>query len=91
MQPNKYIIKVDDENHIIYSAYTFNYTEDDFEITREEYEKVPMYQKFNPETRVFSEEISKDVDEPTDRERIERVEEMVGMLAEQLAKQSLGM
>ncbi len=30
-------------------------------------------------------------DEPTDRERIEQVEEMVGMLAEQLAKQSLGM
>lgn len=91
MQPNKYIIKVDDENNIVYSAYTFNYTHDDFEITREEYEKVPMYQKFNPETRVFSEELNKEVGEPTDRGRMEQLEEMVGMLAEQVAKQSLGM
>ncbi len=32
-----------------------------------------------------------DICEPTDRERMEQIEGMVGMLAEQLAKQSLGM
>ncbi len=32
-----------------------------------------------------------DICEPTDRERMEQIEGMVGMLAEQIAKQSLGM
>lgn len=32
-----------------------------------------------------------DICEPTDRERMEQIEGMVGMLAEQVARQSLGM
>ena len=45
------------------------------------------------ELGIIEEDYKKQIDicEPTDRERMDQLEGMVGMLAEQVAKQSLGM
>lgn len=43
------------------------------------------------EIREWEEQDKIDICEPTDRERMDQLEGMVGMLAEQVARQSLGM
>lgn len=54
---NKYIIKLDKDNNILSIAYTFDFTDSDIEITREEYEQAKSYRKFNPVTRCFTQPI----------------------------------
>ncbi len=54
---NKYIIHVDDDNNILSVAYTFDYSENDIELSESEYEQALKHKKFNPVTREFSEPI----------------------------------
>lgn len=63
------------------------------EITLEEFQLAQQYRKFNPETREFSEPVEtiQEDESISSKQRIEQLEETVGILAEQLAKQTLGM
>lgn len=88
---NKYIIQIDDDNNIIRLAYTFDYSEDDIELTKDEYDKAQKYRKFDIRTREFSEEISIEEQLISLNDRFEQMEILMGLVAEQLAKQSLGM
>lgn len=65
---------------------------DDIEISYDEYIAAFSYRKFDKTTRKFYEQVSIQSDvEISDKQRIEQLEETVGILAEQLAKQTLGM
>lgn len=90
MEQNQYILRVDEELNITHVAYTFDIAKEDIILSNEEYEKALIYSKFNPETREFY-GLIKVNEEITDKQRIEQLEETVGILAEQLAKQTLGM
>lgn len=87
---NRYVLYIDESNNIIKIAYTFHFLEDSIEISYEEYEKAKKYRKFNPKTREFSDVIESAVT-LTNEERMGQLEEALGVLAEQSAKQSLGM
>lgn len=54
---NKYILRIDRDNNILSVCYTFDYTDNDITLTKEEYEKALKNRKFNPDTRTFSEPI----------------------------------
>lgn len=87
-----YFFKIDDENNII-EFVVGEALDDCIEVTLEEFEEAQRYKKFNPETREFSEpvEATQEDESISSKERIEQLEETVGILAEQLAKQTLGM
>lgn len=89
---NKYAIKINECNQIIMRMYTFDINNECIILSEEEYKLAEKYKKFNPNTREFSEEIIEpNQDVLSDKKRIEQLEETIGILAEQLAKQSLGM
>lgn len=50
---NKYIIRISNDFNIIGLLNTFDYLDDDIELSREEYEKALKYEKFNPTNREF--------------------------------------
>lgn len=52
---NKYIIHVAYDNTILAVANTFDYTDNDIEISEEEYNIASKYKKFDIETRTFAE------------------------------------
>lgn len=88
---NKYAIRIDKNNIIVRLAYTFDMQDEDIEISYEEYIEAQKHRTFNPISREFGEEIVDDADTNiiTEGERIEQLEETVGLLAEQVAKQTL--
>ena len=45
---NKYVTRIDDNLNITEIRNTFDYSDDDIELSREEYEKALKYEKFNP-------------------------------------------
>lgn len=89
---NKYVLKIDDASTIVYRAYTFDYNHPELiEVTQEEFEISGLYCKFNKETREFFESRDCEVEQTiTSVRRIEQLEEIAGVLAEQVAKQTLG-
>ncbi len=50
---NKYVTRIDDNLNITEIRNTFDYSDDDIELSREEYEKALKYEKFNPTNREF--------------------------------------
>ena len=54
---NKYIVRLDENNNIVWFANTFDYNHTDIEITSEAYENCFIYKKYNPETGEFLEPI----------------------------------
>lgn len=91
----QYFIKVSDEFIVetVIGELSSDVNEADYiEIYEDEIEKVGLYRKFNAETREFSEpvETTQEDESISSKQRIEQLEETVGILAEQLAKQTLG-
>ncbi len=52
---NKYILKIDVDNNILSVLNTFDYNDNDIELTESEYLNALRYNKFDPNTRLFSE------------------------------------
>lgn len=88
-----FYLKVDSEYNIIELSAGEKPNNSFVEITLEEFKQVNLYSKFNPTTKEFSEavEATQEDERISSKERIEQLEETVGILAEQLAKQTLGM
>ena len=89
-----YFIKVNDSNDIIEYIISDTIADGCIELTEEEYRRAGKYSKFNPESWEFSnpiEECKNTTEILTTEERISQLEEALGILAEQSARQSLEM
>lgn len=80
-----YYLWINKENEIIKLADTFE-KQDGILLNLKEYEKAQLYNKFNKETREFYEPKEQQAQEIN---RLEQIEQAVGNLAEQVAKNTL--
>lgn len=80
-----YYLYINEDSLITKTMITFE-EQDGIKITKQEYEKAKFYKKFNPATREFY-ELKEQQKEETDR--LEQIEQAIGALAEQVAKNTL--
>ena len=87
-----FYLKLDDDNYIVCKAAgEIPLGELYIEITMSEFVKSSEYKKFNSDTREFSEGIKVGLEELSDKQKIQQLEETIGILAEKVAKQGLEM
>lgn len=80
-----YYLFIDDENNIIRTIMTFE-KQDGVKLDSEEYKKTINFNKFNPDTREFYDPKTKKVEH---LDRLDQIEQTIGILAEQIAKTAL--